>query len=145
MAANSPFNPQYAQGPSLGGSNYPAVQGNLADVLKMVMSAYQGGRPGTLDYLFKVLDAVGSAETGQMQRHQYETMAPYMTDPAQQQRWSFPTQLGQQQAQLTAQNQANTQNEQRWGQVFPFMKDYYNTARQNIGSPYLGFQLPVTW
>lgn len=57
---------------------------NLQDQYSTINKAVTGGRPGALDYLFKMLDAMGATNQNNMAFDQYSQMRPYMTDAAQQ-------------------------------------------------------------
>ena len=138
----------YSQGPAVPQSAYGSAGSDLQRLWQTVNSAVQQGRPGAMDYLFQVLNSLGNVESANLQRNQYETMQPYMTDAAQQGRYQFGAMApymadaAQQQRALTGQPLAQQQwqlqqQQQQWGMQQPVLQQKYNWMNNQWNNPYI--------
>lgn len=95
------------------------------------------GRPGALDYLFRMLDAMGSTNQGNMAYDQYTQMRPYMTDQAQQGRASFQAAYPYlADPYIQARNQMNQQQD-IWNLQKPYYQQKYPWMTQQLQNPYI--------
>ena len=122
--------------PSTGPMNQ--LQGvNLRDQYDTILRDVTNGRPGALDYLFRMLDAMSSTNQGNMAYDQYTQMRPYMTDQAQQGRESFSAAFPYlADPYIQARNQMNQQNEM-WNLQKPYYQQKYPWMTQQLNNPYI--------
>ena len=110
--------------------------GGLQGVFGSILGDVNSGRPGSLDHLYRTLDALGSAEGMSQQRWGFEQNAPYATDQAQQGRFQF---------QQLSPYMADPYQRQRqqWDVQYPYMQNLYNQGNQDLMSRYRNVMGPL--
>lgn len=151
-----PNNFQYASGPAIPANAYGNAGSELQSILARLFKDSSAGRPGVMEPLQQILSQLGQIEGANLQRNQYETMQPYMTDQAQQGRDTYATMrpymtdAAQQGRQMFAAQapymtdpfefarQANERTQQGWNMQLPYMQQFYGAASQDLSSPWRG-------
>ena len=135
MATQQGF--KYQSSPALPPSAYGSAGGDIQGVWKTLMENIQGGRPGAMDWLQPLLSSLGQVEGANLQRNQYETMQPYMTDQAQQGRdlYGITRQYAADPYEFA--RQANERAQQQWGIDFPYQQKQRNWMTQQLSNPYI--------
>ena len=110
---------------------------NLGGQYDTINKAVTQGRPGALDYLFKMLDAMGSTNQGNMAYDQYSQMRPYMTDEAQQGRASFNAAFPYLADPYMWNRNKMNEDKERWDIEKPYAQEQTNWRRQQISNPYI--------
>ena len=110
---------------------------DLGGQYNTINKAVTAGRPGALDYLFRMLDSMQGVNQGNMQMDQYSQMRPYMTDQAQQGRESFQAAYPYlADPYIGARNQMNQQQEM-WGMQKPYYQQKYPWMSEQLKNPYI--------
>jgi len=110
---------------------------DLGGQYNTINKAVTQGRPGALDYLFRMLDAMGSTNQGNMAYDQYSTMRPYATDQAQQGRESFQAAFPYlADPYIQSRNQMNQQQDM-WQMQKPYYQQKYPWMQQQLQNPYI--------
>lgn len=128
---------KYAEQPSVPQNAYGSAGSDLQNIWKTLIRDIGAGRPGSMDWLSGVLGNLGQVESANLARNQYETMAPYMADQAQQGRYAFNAGLPYMTDQYEAARQANQRAQQQWQMQMPYLQQKYPWMTQQLSNPYI--------
>lgn len=144
----------YASGPAIPANAYGNAGNDLQSIMARLMKDSSAGRPGVMEPLMQILSQLGQIEGANLQRSQYETMQPYMTDQAQQGRDTYsqlrPYMTDPYEWQREQNNaargyltdpyefnrQANQRTQQGWNMQLPYMQSFYGAAQSDLNSPW---------
>ena len=110
---------------------------NLQGQYGTIMNDVQRGRPGALQALYQMLDAMGGVNSGNMQYDQYSQMRPYATDAAQQGRAQFMAAQPYLSDPYQQSRLAFEQQQKQWQMQNPYMQQKYAWMGQNVNNPYI--------
>lgn len=129
----------YGVGPAMPKNQFRDA--DLNDQYQTINKAVTAGRPGALDYLFRMLDSMGGVNQQNMAYNQYQTMQPYMADSAKQGREMFSAGMPYMTDPYEHQRFQNQREQDMWGMQKPFMQQKYNFMNQQWTNPYINQSL----